>query len=86
MRVVVVGREFSDYDREVREWVREFEERTRIEIERIDPDTTEGESFCRARDILEYPTIVVETEDGRIVFEHGGTPFPAIDEAASFVL
>lgn len=86
MRVVIVGREFSEYNREVREWTREFSERTGVEVEELDPDSTEGESFCRARDIVQYPTIIVETDEGRDAFSHAGTPLPAIDEAASFVL
>ena len=85
MRVVIVGREFSEYNREVREWTREFSERTGVEVEEIDPDSTEGESFCRSRDVVQYPTIIVETDDGRDVFSHVGTPLPAIDEAASCV-
>ena len=86
MRIVVIGREFSDYDREVREWIREMEYRTGVEVERLDPDTADGDSFAKARDVVRYPSIIVETDDGRIVFEHSGTPFPSIDEAASFVL
>ena len=86
MRVVIVGREFSDYNREVGEWTRECFERTGIEPEELNPDSGEGESFCRSRDIVQYPTIIVETDEGREVFSHVGTPLPAIDEAASFVL
>ena len=87
MRVVIVGREFSDYNREVREWTREFFERTGIEPEELNPDSGEGESFCRSRDIVEYPTVVVEDEvRGAVVQDFRGAPLPAIDDIITYLI
>ena len=87
MRVIIIGREFSDYNREVREWTREFKERTKIEVEELDPDSGEGEDFCRSRDIVEYPTLVIEDEArGTVLAEFRGTPLPQIDEVMSYLL
>ncbi len=87
MRIIVVGREFSEYDREVREWIKEFEERSGREVERLNPDSSEGEAFCRARGIVEYPTVVVEDETrGAVVQDFKGRPLPAIEDALCFVI
>ena len=87
MRVVIVGREFSEYDREIREWEREFFQRTGREVERLNPDSSEGETFCRARDIVEYPTVVVEDEvRGAVVQDFRGAPLPAIDDIITYLI
>lgn len=86
MRIIIIGREFSEYDREVREWTRELTERTGREVEKIDPDSIEGEGFCRARDITQYPTVVVMMDDGGDVEQWSGTPLPAIDDVMSYFL
>ena len=39
MRVVVIGKEFSEYNREVVVFMRDFVARTGVEVERIDPET-----------------------------------------------
>lgn len=86
MRVIIVGREFSDYNREVREFKREFEDRTGVEVEEIDPDSPEGTSFCEARDIVQYPTVVVSDDDGsKVMAEFKGTPLPMLDEVAAYL-
>lgn len=85
MRVVVVYKEYSDYAREVDEWINEFEHRSGFEIERLDPETPEGETFCVARDILEYPTIAVTDDDGKTHGMWHGTPLPVIDEVVGYI-
>ncbi|MBQ6147536.1 hypothetical protein IJI70_01705 [Candidatus Saccharibacteria bacterium] len=85
MRVVVIGKEFSEYNREVEDFMRDFEARTGVEVERINPETKEGETFCRARDVVQYPTVIVETEEGKILGEYRGTPLPGIDEVFSYL-
>ena len=52
MRVVCVWRRESDYGRAVEEWLSEFERRTGREVEDLNPDTKDGESFCRAYDVV----------------------------------
>ena len=65
MRVVAVYREFSDRAREVIEWIEQFERRSGRTVEQLDPDTVDGETFCTARDIVEYPTISIIDNDGK---------------------
>lgn len=82
MRVVCVWRDQSDYGRSVEEWITEFERRTGKEIETIDPDSTEGESFCRAYDVVEYPTILALGDDGAVLAAWQGKMLPLFDEVA----
>ena len=63
MRIVVVYREYSDHAREVIEWIDQFERRSGRTVEQLDPDTADGETFCAAREILQYPTITVTDDD-----------------------
>lgn len=82
MRVVCIWRRESDYGRMVEEWIREFERRTGEEMESIDPDTRDGESLCRAYDVVEYPTILAIGEDGRMLDSWRGKNLPRFDEVS----
>ena len=85
MRIVAVYREYSDHAREVTEWIDQFERRSGRTVEQLDPDSPEGESFCSAREIMEYPTITVTDDDGRPYNIWSGSPLPVIDEVMSYV-
>lgn len=80
--MVCVWREKSDYGRTVEEWLTEFERRTGKEIESIDPDTKDGEGFCRAYDVVEYPTILALNDDGSVLSTWRGTMLPLFDEVS----
>lgn len=82
MRVVCVWRRESDYGRMVEEWLRDFERRTGKEIESLDPDTSEGESFCRTYDVVEYPAIVAVGDDGAVLAIWRGQMLPRFDEVS----
>ena len=85
MRIVVVYKQYSDYTRQVDEWLDQFERRSGTEIERLDPDMPDGEMFCVARDIVEYPAIVVADTDGKTYEMWTGTPLPVIDEVMGYI-
>ena len=82
MRVVCVWREGYDYSRMMEEWLTEFEHRTSKEVESIDPGSQEGESFCRAYDIVEYPSILALDDSGAVLAMWRGTTLPTFDEVA----
>ena len=84
MRVVCVWRDNTDYAREVSEWLREFERRDIGEIESLNPDTIEGEIFCSAHDVVEYPTIMAVDYQGKELQTWRGTPMPLIDEVSYY--
>ncbi len=82
MRVVCVWRRESDYGRMVEEWIEGFERLTGREIETINPDTRDGIDFCRAYDVVEYPTILALRDDGAVVAVWKGKMLPLFDEVS----
>jgi len=80
MRIVAVWRDNTDYAREMTEWIQEFERETHRKVESLDPDTVDGEIFVRAREIVQYPSIVVVDGRGAVLRMWAGRPLPAFDE------
>lgn len=85
MRVVIVYRRNSDHGREVSEYLHDFSQRTGKFIEEKDPDSLDGESFCRAYDIVEYPTVVALSDENIMLNIWRGRPLPQINEVSYYV-
>ncbi len=85
MRLVVVWRRETDYGRDLEAWIREFERRTRQEVENVNPESPEGEQFARAYGVVEYPTILALDDQGVQLAEWRGTLFPTFDEVAYWI-
>lgn len=86
MRIVCVWRRESDYGRMVEEWLTEFERRSGVEVETIDPDSRDGAGFCRAYDIVEYPTLVALDNDGGALAMWRGQMLPTFDEVSYWAI
>ena len=84
MKVVIVYHEESDYARDVRDFLRDYENQTGRQIETVDPDSSEGAQFCRTYDIVEYPSIVAATDDGVLQNLWRGLPLPLINEVSYY--
>lgn len=83
MRLVIVWHEQTDYAREVREWINEFEREVgKDRIESIDPETRMGSEFAQAYDVVEYPTILALEDNGKVMQMWRGTPLPQIEQVA----
>lgn len=85
MRVVVVWRDNTEYARNVMTFMEDFARQTGHRLEEFDPDTSEGESLCRAYDIVEYPSIVALSDDGQMQQLWKGTTLPTISEVSYYV-
>lgn len=85
MRVIIVTKNETDYARTVSEYLRDFTRQTGHELEVIDPDTPDGTSFCRAYDIVEYPTLIALSDDGALQQQWRGLPLPTISEVSYYV-
>lgn len=83
MRIVIVYREASEHRMAVESFIRDYRLRTGHDVETIDPDSRDGMSFCRLYDIVEYPTIVALTDDGRVYQTWRGSHLPLISEVAT---
>ena len=84
MRVAIVYKVESDHAREVIDYLRDFERQTGRQLETIDPESRDGVSFCRIYDIVEYPTVVALTDDGRMQNMWRGRPLPTISEVSFY--
>lgn len=85
MEIVCVYRDASETGREVRGWLREFERRTGRAITVLDPDSRDGQDFCRLYDLVEYPSIIAVASDGKMLERWRGLPLPLIDYVARYL-
>jgi hypothetical protein len=85
MRVVVLYKDATDYARQVTDYLRDFERQTGHKLESMDPESREGIDFCRAYDILEFPSILALSDDGRLQNIWKGLPLPTISEVSYYV-
>lgn len=84
MKVVVLTKERTDYARDVETFLVDFARVTGQEIEVIDPETPAGVDFCRAYDILQFPTMVALGDSGQMLNMWKGLPFPTINEVSYY--
>ncbi len=85
MRVVVVYKQATDYARRVDDFMGDFKRQTGRDLETLDPDTRDGSGFCRAYDIVEYPTLIALSDDGQVQNTWRGLPLPTISEVSYYV-
>ncbi len=85
MRVVVVAKDNTEYSRMVATFIDDFARQTGQSLEVLDPDSREGESFCRAYDIVEYPTIIALSDSGQMQNMWRGRRLPTINEVSYYV-
>ena len=84
MRVVVIYKDESDHAREVYDYLRDYERQTSRQLELINPDSADGASFCRTYDVVEYPTLLAISDDGRLLNIWRGRPLPTISEVSYY--
>lgn len=84
MKVSIVYHEESDYARDVRDFLRDYESQTGRRLDTVDPDSADGAQFCRTYDIVEYPSVVATTDDGVLQNLWRGLPLPLINEVSYY--
>lgn len=84
MRIIMIYRDSSDHGREVREFLREYQRRTGHQIEVIDPDSKSGIDLAQAYDLVEYPSMLALTNEGRVRAAWRGRPLPTINEVSFY--
>jgi hypothetical protein len=84
MKVVVVYKDNTDYARYVTDFLRDFKRQTGRDLDALDPESIEGEQFCRAYDIVEYPTVIAISDDSVMQQTWKGLPLPTISEVSYY--
>lgn len=85
MKTFIAYRSNTDYERDVNQFLRDFERQTGHTLERIDPDTRDGAAKCEVYDIVEYPSVIALNDDGVVQFVWRGLPLPLISEVSYYV-
>lgn len=85
MKVVVVFKNDSDHARAVSDFLRDFQHQTGHILGTLDPEARDGEQFCRAYDIVQYPTIIALSDDSVMQNAWSGLPLPTISEVSYYV-
>ncbi|MBQ3468357.1 hypothetical protein IJH19_02395 [Candidatus Saccharibacteria bacterium] len=85
MKIVVLTKDGYDYSSAVDTFITDLQsEASSVEVERLDPDTYDGESFARALDILEFPAVVAVDNNGTSIQQWLGMPLPPISEVSYY--
>lgn len=85
MKVVIVYKEESDHARTVLDFLRDFKRQTGRDLETLNPESLQGEQFCRAYDIVEYPTVIAISDSAVMQNTWTGLPLPTISEVSYYV-
>jgi hypothetical protein len=85
MKTIAVYEDNREYTREVTDYLHDFERQTGHRLEVLDPTTKDGAEFCRAYDIVEYPSLVAMADDGTLQNLWRGLPLPTISEVSYYV-
>ena len=83
MRVICIYRDKQDYTRTVEEWLENFYRQTGHELETMDPD--ENPNFCKAYDIVEYPTIIALGNNGEVREIWRGKELPLFNDVLFYM-
>jgi hypothetical protein len=84
VRVLVVTKNNMDYSRAVATFLDDMARQTGYVLDTVDPESIEGSLFCKAYDIVEYPTIVALSSDGQLQNMWRGTIMPTVSEVSYY--
>lgn len=84
MKIMVIYRTDDENSRAVEEFLHDYKSRTSQDLTVIDPDSREGSDLCRIYDVVEYPSILVVTDDGELRQAWRGVPLPLIGEVSYY--
>ncbi len=84
MSVVVIYKEESEHARVVEDFLRDFRMQTGMTIDTLNPDSREGEHFCRTYDVVQYPTMLALSDNSQMLSMWPGVPLPRISEVSYY--
>jgi hypothetical protein len=86
VKLLVLYRPNSEYERDVEAFVRDFQRRYDIgrKIEMVSLNTRDGAATASLYDVVAYPAIMVLADDGSLVNIWQGMPLPLMDDVAGY--
>lgn len=86
MQVAMLYRPNTEHEREITEYVREFQHRyPESKIDLISLDTQAGDDLARVYDIIDYPALLARADDGHLLKDWQGMPLPLMNEVAFYL-
>ena len=87
MKLLILYRPNSEHARVVEEYIHDFERRysNDLKIESVDLNTREGAATASLYDVVQYPGLLVTTDDGQILHMWQGEMLPLMNEVASYL-
>ncbi len=85
MKASILYHPNAEFSRTAEEYVRDFARFHRAEIALISLDTLEGADMARLHDIVRYPALLVQDEQGSLIKQWQGEKFPLMDEVVSYL-
>lgn len=87
MRAIVYYRKNTDYARDALNFVEELKRRyPDKKIITKDVDTRDGYAEATLYDIVRYPSVVVSSDDGKVMNVWQGDPLPLQNEIISYMI
>jgi len=86
MKVFILYRPNTDHERRVTEYVADVKRQTGHDIELVSLDTIAGSDRAKLYDVMEYPALVVVSDDGHIQQSWSGEEkLPLINEITYYL-
>lgn len=87
MKLVILYRPNSEHARVVEDFMRDFERQagSSARTEVLNLDTREGAATASLYDVVQYPGLLVTTDDGQMVRSWEGNMLPLMNEVASYL-
>ena len=83
MRLTILYREQSEHARDVAtfvEMMRRQHPDKKPELESV--ETREGAATASLYGVMQYPAVIITTQDGRVMFQEEGLPMPIVAQVA----
>lgn len=84
MKVVMLYRPNTEYSRKVEEFAHDLEREHQARIDLQSLDTRDGSSLASLYDVMQYPAILVLSDDGSLLREWQGTNLPLKSEVSYY--
>lgn len=87
MKLLILYRQHSEHARQIETFIHDFKSRfdANAPIMTYDLDSIMGSETARVYDVVQYPAILVTTEEGMPMNIWQGETLPLMDEVASYL-
>ena len=84
MRVIILYHPASGHSRIVEQYVHDFERQRGETIQSISLETKEGSAMASLYDVMQYPVLLVLSDDGQLRKSWEGEQLPLMNEVAGY--